>query len=257
MSNSDRTCPFCGKVIDSQSILCKHCKKLLPPEAKEKVVPATLTEDDLTLNVGGRKVSFAVNTGTVLGERSSSKTHVESYGGGAYVGQYGGYVEAPRIYTTTTTKQEIWIMYPDGREVCKDVYNSDVKVHAGHKVSFVYAKFENTKDYYLLGVHNHNISKSFSIMPVAYFLATGGFLTREQAMMGIKFPTWWWLGSSIFLTIAMHGIIGHEAVALLLSTVYVIGFVIWWQSWKTKKEKDIKAYSQDIYDRIFDLFPKA
>lgn len=85
----------------------------------------------------GANITFRSIPGVVLaGDRTVSKeTHIS--GGGGHVPASGGYVVAPKLHTTTTENQELWIRDESGRDVRFMLAEYTAPVLAGQSVVMV------------------------------------------------------------------------------------------------------------------------
>lgn len=86
-----------------------------------------------------KTVGFFAVTGTVLSSDKREETTVHSSGGGGRVGQYGGYVAAPQVYSSSVTHHDLWLKKEDGEEQCVRLIGSDIPVRPGQQITAVYA----------------------------------------------------------------------------------------------------------------------
>ncbi len=76
--------------------------------------------------------------GIVVGSKVWSETNVQSSGGGGFVGKHGGYVAAPTISSSTTTKLEFFIKNSIGKETRINLQNVNFSVRDGNRVIAVW-----------------------------------------------------------------------------------------------------------------------
>jgi len=101
-------------------------------------------------------VVFRRISGTVLDHKRNSETHVSSYGGGGYVGRYGGHVAAAQVESHVTTTDDFWVEDEYGNETHVSFINRDIILRAGQKVTIISMFFgeESDGEYKLLVNHS-------------------------------------------------------------------------------------------------------
>jgi len=82
-----------------------------------------------------KPIKFERVSGTVLDHERNSETHVSSYGGGGYVGSYGGHVSAAQVESHVTTTDDFWIEDEHGNETHITLINKNVPLRVGQKIS--------------------------------------------------------------------------------------------------------------------------
>lgn len=114
----------------------------------------------------GKVVEFTSESGEVLDTNKYSKTEVSGSGGGS-VGH--GLNTDVKITSKTTTTDEIWYKTDDEVEQHLKLYNSDVAVRPGQKISLIFAsiKGNNKEDVVLV---NHS-AKKFWITDINFIQA--------------------------------------------------------------------------------------
>lgn len=164
--------------------------------------PTTAVLEDFVSN--GRAIKFSVESGRVLpGQQKVSKTHVSSSGGGGYVHQGTGFVDAPKIKSTTTTEQEFWLQAESGRQVPVRIAGDVMAVNVDQEVSLLHA------GQLLVGIVNHSARQT-------------AWLHRPlDVVRGAGLARWWRaasiaLLSSVVLNVLGVGILGFIAAAAIL-----------------------------------------
>lgn len=97
--------------------------------------------------------------GTVIGAQKISETKIYSSGGGGYVGQYGGRVQAPKIHSTSSTNMDFFLLKEDGIEVNVKLRDRDIPLREGQQVTMLMAKKSRNDSAYWVGLFNHNTMK--------------------------------------------------------------------------------------------------
>lgn len=128
----------------------------------------------------GIAIKFSVESGRVLpGQQKISKTHVSSSGGGGYVSGGSGFVDAPKITSTTTTEQEFWLQAESGHQVPVRILGDQMAVNVDQEISLLHAQHPTKGKEWLVGIVNHSASKT------AWLLAPGDLVT------GAGLVRWW------------------------------------------------------------------
>ena len=114
----------------------------------------------------GKIIDFFITTGQVAGERKWTEHDITTYGGGGYVSRdRGGYISAPTIRTTRTTKLEFFLVKPDGSEVPVQLSNFDAPLRDGQKVSMIGGVLRsNTNVSYWMLLLNHNANHYWQVL---------------------------------------------------------------------------------------------
>jgi len=114
----------------------------------------------------GKDVEFWHITGEVIGSDKYKETHVSSSCGGGNIsgsitGGYGsvsGHISAPNIHSEVITNHEFWIKTEDGLEKDVKLYNRDIPLRVGQKVTLIWAtrKGRSNSPYTILVNHSAN-----------------------------------------------------------------------------------------------------
>ncbi len=124
------------------------------------------------LKLENRIYSFSGTTGTVLegGANKYVETHVHGSGGGGYVstinGSGGGYVAPVQISSSNTVNQEFWLKGEDGSEIPIKLYDSDIPVRPGQKITMVSANLEGTDVSWWAMLVNHTSGQHYYLSEV-------------------------------------------------------------------------------------------
>lgn len=110
-----------------------------------------------------KAVKFFTLTGDVISQHKRDETSVHTVGGGGYVGQHGGYVSAPQVYSSSTTHHDIWIKPDDGKETCIRLVGCDIPVREGQRITTVYAKLKGEDSGYPALVFNHTVRRHWAV----------------------------------------------------------------------------------------------
>lgn len=172
-----------------------------------------LTQELRELTLGNARIHFHELTGTVVGEKIWSETHVTSSGGGSVVGRHGGYVSAPKIKAKVHTRRVIWLRDYQGNDRPLELVNFGLPVLEGHQVTAYWA----TKDGanagpYVLVVNNSTGQRE--AIPAGYtalittragqFLGAVALFILLIGLLPLAFATGaarWWLASGGMATI--------------------------------------------------------
>jgi hypothetical protein len=128
----------------------------------------------------GSTIKFSVESGRVLpGQQKVTKTTVRSSGGGGYVHQGSGFVDAPKITSTTTTEQEFWLQAESGHQVPVRIAGDVMAVNVDQEVSLLHAQHPTKGGQWLVGIVNHSARKT------AWLLAPG------DVVKGAGLVRWW------------------------------------------------------------------
>jgi len=111
----------------------------------------------------GKALKFWSITGEVLSQNKFSETHVSSSGGGGYVGKSGGHVSAPTVRSSTSINQEFWIKTDDGKEKSVQLYDQDIPIREGQKITLISGGLKGKDPGYKLVLVNHNSKEHWLI----------------------------------------------------------------------------------------------
>jgi len=110
-----------------------------------------------------KTIKFWKVTGEVIGNQKYSETHVSSSGGGGFVSNSGGYVEAPSVNSTTILNQDFWIRTEDGQEIPIQLKDSDIPLRIGQKISVIYSRREESDSGWASTLVNHSANRYWHI----------------------------------------------------------------------------------------------
>ena len=150
----------------------------------------------------GRTIKFTAETGRVLpGQQKISKTHISSSGGGGYLHQGSGFVDAAKIKSTTTTQQEFWLLADGGRQVPVRIAGDVMAVNVDQEVSLLHA------GQLLVGIVNHSAR-------------TTAWLRRPLDLVrGAGLARWW---RAVFIAVLSSLVL---SVVLNVLSVGILGFI--------------------------------
>ncbi len=151
----------------------------------------------IELSVGRAKLSLFVQCGEIIGQQKWSETEVSSTGGGGHIGPQGGSFSAPKITSTTKTKQEIWIREEDGLESSVELTDKAFPVHPGQRVWLAYgANSNNLNSSKYLFAYNQASDRYFDFLnDWLPWLYSSGFIKKPLIYRLLTF--WLSLFSSI------------------------------------------------------------
>lgn len=109
------------------------------------------------------EVVFRSITGEVLSQNKYSETHVSSSGGGGHIDRNGGYIEAPKIESTSVTNHEIWIRKNDNTEESVQIKGHDIPLRPGQLITLISAYTNENRTLYHSVLINHNANKHWFI----------------------------------------------------------------------------------------------
>lgn len=105
--------------------------------------------------VYGVELTFWSKAGTITHVLPKSETEVWSSGGGGYVDpQYGGVVNAPRVYSRTIKTKEVRLACDDGSAQTLTVPDS-VRAYPGERASIIWARPSADQTGHAHGFKNH------------------------------------------------------------------------------------------------------
>lgn len=166
-----------------------------------------LTQELRELTLGSARIHFHELTGTVIGEKIWSETHVTSSGGGGVVGRHGGYVSAPKIKAKLHTRRVIWLRDQQGNDHPLELVNFGLPVLEGHQVTAYWATKDGASAGPYVFVVNHSTGQREAI-PAGYtalvtsragqLLGAAALVILLIGLLPLAFATGaakWWLAS--------------------------------------------------------------
>lgn len=110
---------------------------------------------------GGKEFSFTSYSGTVIGEKRLSETHVTTTGGGGTIRNGKGKVSAPTVHSKVVTNQDIWLRGDAGNERVLRLKGCDIPILENQRISVVLFQYDGDSNEILLFNHNtktwHNL----------------------------------------------------------------------------------------------------
>ncbi|GHW46127.1 hypothetical protein VCSRO151_3517 [Vibrio cholerae] len=100
------------------------------------------------------EIVFSVIEGHIIDQKSEFETHVQSHGGGGFVGKDGGYVAPPKIESSTTHHQQVWMKTVDGKEKCLNLKNFKLNMRSSHSIKVLMGKVSSSNFEYVAGIKN-------------------------------------------------------------------------------------------------------
>ena len=159
-----------------------------------------------------------LKTGTVLGDKIWSESHVSGGGGGIMIQGYG--VGKTSTKTEVLNKREFWIQFTDGTEQVFTLDAQKIQVRPGQVVTLVLVKTRRKE--VLMNIYNHNTKGASTVTGASDVLMTESFLALGALPAAI-----------MALILAAHGL---PWALLLLS-----GFV-----WLPKYFKDLFSVVRSV-----------
>lgn len=108
---------------------------------------------------GRKQIKFWQETGEVIGNQKYSETYVSSSGGGGYVGNAGGYVNAPSVSSTAVTNHDFWIRTEEGEEKAIQLKHVDVPLRVGQKITLIAVAEKKSDEGWFTVLVNHNAKR--------------------------------------------------------------------------------------------------
>lgn len=207
-----------------------------------------------------KTIGFFTVTGTVLSSDKRDETTVHSTGGGGRVGQYGGYVAAPQVYSSSITHHDLWLKTEDGQEQCVRLIGSDIPVRPGQKITAVYAGLRQQQaDFtgYPTIIFNHDARRHWT-------LYTGKKLNEQLGISkykgGVK-PVIFW-GLALILSINIGEGMGRlfELLMIFGLVSYPIFFIyrnIMRERGVTRMEKELDVHLEAIAQQMHKNLPQT
>jgi hypothetical protein len=178
---------------------------------------------------GGLHLDLQGFTGTVTDQQKFSETKVSSSGGGGYLHQGSGHVQAPTVTSTTTTKHEFWVQLTDGTQHPIQLTGLDIPLGTGQKITLVYGA-NRTGGTLLALIANHSANRCWYVSGPGALLKLAGDQTL-LALVGVVF-------TALVLS-AVTGVIGGAL------GIAIAGYLIWkWFQAKGALERFLVAGGQ-------------
>ncbi|MFD2262803.1 hypothetical protein ACFSM5_07875 [Lacibacterium aquatile] len=135
-----------------------------------------MTTPLLPYTLGKAQITFTADLGLMHHEQKWSETNVTGSGGGGYVSgnrdYVSGSIDAVKIQSDVSLKQELWVNLLDGRQQCYSLTNFHVQALPNHPVLILKATTLQSGGFFDLEVAVRN-------------LVTGGFFTNPDVIAGI------------------------------------------------------------------------
>lgn len=181
----------------------------------------------------GKRIEFTSVTGTVLSsdKREHTETYTSTSGGGGYIHNGTGYINAPRTTTrsTTVTNHEFWLSLENGEERSIKLSGTDIPLREGQKVTMVSARKpgENSGEWTLLV--NHSAGRYWNVLDAAGFIGEFDlifpfeYLEKLMVSLTLGIPTLFNLYGFMFLK-------KHGFVDIFLATFLgaFLGYGLYW-----------------------------
>lgn len=103
---------------------------------------------------GGKEFSFSSYSGTVIGEKRLSETHITTTGGGGAIRNGKGNVSAPTVHSKVVTNQDIWLRGDTGNEFVLRLKGCNIPILENQRISVVL--FQCGEDSNEILLFNHN-----------------------------------------------------------------------------------------------------
>ena len=156
----------------------------------------------------GRTIKFTAETGRVLpGQQKISKTHISSSGGGGYLHQGSGFVDAAKIKSTTTTQQEFWLLADGGRQVPVRLSGEAMAVNVDQQVSLMYAWHPKQDGHWMIAIVNHSAGTTTWLLTPLKLARSAGLIGSMGAAL---------VALSVFVLFAVGGLLGAIPAAAIL-----------------------------------------
>lgn len=123
----------------------------------------------------GHVVKFNVESGRVLpSQQKVSKTHIYSSGGGGFIHQGSGSVNAAKIKSTTATEQAIWLLADSGHQVPIRFSGDTKAINVDQETSVLEARHPKRHAHFLVGIVSHSaVTTNWPLMPLILAQRTG------------------------------------------------------------------------------------
>lgn len=116
-----------------------------------------------TVTIADKRLIISTQTGVVADSQKWSETHVSSSNGGGYVSREGGYISAPTINSSSSTKHEFWLELEDGTEKPIRLSDVDIPLRVGQKITMISIKLVDKIDEYWCALYNHTAKEYHEI----------------------------------------------------------------------------------------------
>ncbi|MFD2784854.1 hypothetical protein [Hymenobacter rubripertinctus] len=103
-------------------------------------------------------------TARVISSQKHTQSHVQSSGGGGYVGKYGGYVKSSTVSSYNTTQHEIFLLLENGEEKCVSLPFDNIQLRDQHTITLFSAFNGNEQHGWYVGLYNHNTKDTFNLL---------------------------------------------------------------------------------------------
>lgn len=132
-------------------------------------------DDDLFIdepfNHYERQFNFFVVTGEVLDSQKRNQTHLQAghshSSGGGYITHGSGYVggssSSSYVNTQNVSEHEFWVKLPDGKEVCFQLNDKNVRIREGQAISMVFMHPAGSDTGKMIALYNHSAEQNFII----------------------------------------------------------------------------------------------
>ena len=115
----------------------------------------------ITLSTGQTIPVWTLN-GVVTDNQHSSSTRVYSSGGGGYIGQNGGYIDAAKIHSEVTTQQSVWITDDKSKDSEVRFRNRKISLRVGQRVTARFVAPQGGDEWRLETFINHSSLQVYS-----------------------------------------------------------------------------------------------
>lgn len=190
------------------------------------------------------RIKFKALTGTVLNseKRSHSDTYTSTSGGGGYIHQGTGYINAPKTTTRTVTTHthEFWLAKEDGTEQCIKLINADIPLREGQRITMISASREGNDQSPWIQLVNHSANRFWNIQNEGEFVQKfiKRSITTHMGMIVFGPPV-------ILMPVAM---LLYSGAILFIPILWIVGGVR--RSTETTK---LKTQVKNHLDRIAQL----
>jgi len=203
----------------------------------------------MEIKVKDETVTFEVKTGTVLEHNSTYETKVHSTGGGGYIHEGRGYVEAPNIASSSTRHESIWVKLQDGEEKCITFDDTPLQVRAGQTIKLLIVRVSSSGFQYVAGVKNLQTNEFAAINAKE-------ILTQTQLFKYVTGNTFWlYTGLGVILGGGISAILGMDitdGAGLVMFLFGAAGFGVSWNK-SHQVDSEFKKYTESIENYLKDL----
>jgi len=203
------------------------------------------------------EIEFKTITGEVLDSDKFSETHVSSRGGGGIITPYGGTVSSTKIRSQSVTNHEIWLKLDDGSEKSFKIYNKDVPLRIGHKVTMVVSEEIGTGCKRNTIMYNHTsnqhwLLKSAKELNLYFNIST----VANQAVMTLIYTIIMFFANVVIMDAVYRDSFSHRISEFYVATsvIFIISFFIYHNIqgyiFNTRVESGLKVHLKKISDRL-------